>query len=330
MVTALGVPASAQSTPAVGACADGVGVALVDVPASRQTDPRARTYIIDHVEPGTRFERRLRICNGTSAPVTVAVYAGAATIEGDAFTAVEGRVSNELSSWISVEPGQVTIPAEGEQIVSASVAVPADASGGERYAAILVEVPPVEREDGVSVANRVGVRVYLSVGGPEEPASDYVVESLQAGRRADGLPVVTAEVRNTGRRALDLRGELVLTDGPGGLSGGPFPATVGTTLAVGATAPVEVVLDDAISGGPWLARISMRSGLLERRAEARITFPDDAGVAAEVVAATSLPLTRNPSVLIPVAFGLISLLLLLLLLVAYLEHRRRARARAAT
>jgi len=77
------------------------------------------------------------------------------------------------------------------------------------------------------------------------------VESLQAARRTDGRPVVTAQVRNTGERALDIRGELALSDGPGGLSAGPFPVTVGTTLAVGATAPVEVVLDEAIKGGPW-------------------------------------------------------------------------------
>ncbi|MBW3590879.1 MAG: hypothetical protein KY393_03355, partial [Actinobacteria bacterium] len=60
---------------------------------------------------------------------------------------------------------------------------------------------------------------------------------------------MTAEVRNTGGRALDLTGELTLTDGPGGLSGGPFPAELGTTLPVDGAAAVTVVLDEQLPDG---------------------------------------------------------------------------------
>lgn len=322
MVTALGVPGLAQPasrTP----CQDSIGIALVDIPQTRQEDPRARTYVIDHVSPGARFERRVRVCNGTSAPVEVQVYAGAATVDGDEFRAVEGRVDNELSRWISTDPSRLTVPAQGERLVTVRFAVPAEAKGGERYAAILVEAPPVQQSSGFAVANRVGVRVYLSVGGPQEPASDFVVDSLQAIRRDDGTPAVTARVRNTGERALDMRGELRLSEGPGGLSAGPFPATVGTTLLPGDSAPIDVPLDAAIQGGPWRATITMRSGLLERRAEAQITFPDQAGAQAEPVEA--LPLRENPDVLIPIAGGLIGLLALLLLLSLLLRRRTRSR-----
>lgn len=322
MVAALGVPAQAQNPTAVEPCKDSIGIALVDIPSETQTDPRARTYVIDHVEPGARFERRIRVCNGTTAPVEVQVYAGAAVIEGDVFRAVEGRESNDLSSWITVEPPRVIVPARGERILPVSFAVPSDASGGERYAAILVETPAVRQPSGNSVANRVGVRVYLSVGGPEVPISDFVVDSLQAGRNAAGDPVVTASVRNTGQRALDMRGELALTDGPGGLSAGPFQATVGTTLLPGDAAPVEVVLDEVIRGGPWTATITMRSGPLERRAEAQITFPDEAGEQNAPVPAKNLPLREDPSVVIPIAIGIFGLAALLLLL-ALLRRRTK-------
>lgn len=312
----------ALASPAVSPCQDSIGVGIVDVPEQRQSDPRARTYVIDHVEPGARFERRIRVCNGTSAPVQVQVYAGAATIESDSFRAVEGRVGNELSGWIRVEPARLTVPAKGESVVSAFFAVPADAKGGERYAAILVETPPAPAAGGFAVANRVGVRVYLSVGGEKEPASDFVVESLQAVRRDDGRPSVTALVRNTGARALDMAGELRLTEGPGRLSAGPFAATVGTTLLPDTAAPVDVPLDEAIRGGPWTATITMRSGLLERTASAVITFPDEAGGKAAPVRA--LPLRENPNVLIPLAGGLIGLIALLLLL-ALLRRRSKDR-----
>jgi hypothetical protein len=93
---------------------------------------------------------------------------------------------------------------------------------------------------------------------------------------------VTAEVVNVGGRAIDMSGQLVLTDGPGSLSAGPFAAELGTTLAPGATAPVTIVLDGSLPDGPWHAKLDLRSGLLERTAEADLTFPERGMAAAPV------------------------------------------------
>lgn len=278
---------------------------------------------MDHVQPGALVKRRLRVCNGGSREVLVSLYPGAAEVGDGSFRALEGRVDNELSRWISVAPPAVTVPAGGEVLAEVTIAVPAAAGGGERYAAVLAEQPAVSQPSGFSVAARVGVRVYLSVGGPRAPESDFLIDSLQASRRADGTPVVTAEVRNTGARALDLRGDLVLTNGPGGLSGGPFAAQLGTTLAPGDVEPVTVVLDKAITGGPWTATLTLQSGLLERQARAQITFPDEAGETAAPVAAENLALREDPKVLVPIAGGLIGLIALLLL---YFLLRRRTKA----
>jgi diguanylate cyclase (GGDEF)-like protein len=80
-------------------------------------------------------------------------------------------------------------------------------------------------------------------------------------------------VHNTGGRALDMTGTLRLSRGPGGLSAGPFDATLGTTLAIGHTEPVTITLDKRLPAGPWDARITLRSGLIERDARATLTFP---------------------------------------------------------
>jgi hypothetical protein len=80
-------------------------------------------------------------------------------------------------------------------------------------------------------------------------------------------------VRNTGGRALDVSGTLRLRAGPGGLSAGPFPATLGTTLAIGDTEPVTILLDRRLPAGPWQARVTLHSGLIERNTQATITFP---------------------------------------------------------
>lgn len=318
-----GVATAASPAPRVGKCAPGLGIGLAEVPRGSR-DPRAQTYVIDHVAPGTTFTRKVQVCNGTSAALRIALYPGAAVVRGGSFTVLEGRPRTELVDWMTVEPDAVQLASGARAIATVTFRVPRDAEPGERYGVVLAELPAASRGDGVKVASRVGVRVYLDVRTGDAARSDFVVERLQALRRGDGRPLVRAQVRNTGARALDMRGELVLADGPGGLRAGPFPATVGTTLAPGDVAPVEVLLDPAVRGGPWRAVVTMRSGLLERRAEAQLTFPEAAGAAGPEVAAEEVPLGKDRGVLIPLALGLIVALVLALLLLA-----RRARRAAA-
>jgi hypothetical protein len=120
----------------------------------------------------------------------------------------------------------------------------------------------------------VGIRLYVSVGPGGAPTANFTIESLTAKRSAQGRPLVVATVHNTGGRALDLSGSLSLSAGPAGLSAGPFPATLGVTLAIGDTEPVTIALDERLPAGPWRARVTLHSGLLEHTGQATITFPD--------------------------------------------------------
>ena len=126
---------------------------------------------------------------------------------------------------------------------------------------------------GIAAVSRVGIRLYLDIGPGGAPAADFTIDSLTAERSLDGTPRVVASVHNTGGRALDMGGTLQLRGGPGGLSAGPFPAVLGTTLAIGAVAPVAVELDNQVPAGPWDATIALSSGLVKRSAEATIIFP---------------------------------------------------------
>lgn len=112
-----------------------------------------------------------------------------------------------------------------------TIAVPRDASPGERYGAVWAEAraTPVAGQ-GITEINRVGMRMYLSVGPGGPPAAGFRIQSLVAARASDGRPLVRAQVHNTGGRALDMSGTLRLLQGPGGLAAGPFPARTGTTL----------------------------------------------------------------------------------------------------
>jgi hypothetical protein len=303
----------------------GLGIRLLEAPVNLKNDPRARIYIVDAVHPGARFTRRFEVTNGTDAPLPLQLYAGAAEVTAGSWIVQEGRSRSELTDWITINPPTVVVPPHGRSEAVATFAVPRDASQGERYGVLLAEAPPQKTGTGPAVASRIGIRVYLYVGPGGAPPSDFLVDSMTASRSSAGLPVVSALVHNTGRRALDLRGELILDHGPGGLSAPPFPVSLGTTLGVGDTEPVAIPLSSAITGGPWRARLTLRSGRLERRAEAQLTFPDQPGQVKPPVKAKNLPLAKDRKVLIPVAASLIALLLLVLFVLWLLAKLRNKR-----
>lgn len=283
---AIGFGSASAQTPAPQPAT--VGIRVLDAPSNRADDPRARLYIVDHLPLGTTIERRVEVGNDTDRVQPVQLYPAAGEINGGTFRFGEGRAANELSSWTTIDPPSLSIPAKAKAVATVTIVVPADASPGERYGVVWAELaaaaPP---GGGIAAINRVGVRIYLSVGAGGEPASDFAVTALQANRDAEGNPTVGATVRNTGGRALDLSGELRLTNGPGGLSAGPFDAKLGTTLGLGQTEPVTISLDRALPAGPWDAKIVLRSGTTEREANATITFPAAAATSAPPVETVS-------------------------------------------
>ncbi|MCU1587400.1 MAG: hypothetical protein JWN31_893 [Frankiales bacterium] len=323
-----GQAVAATTPPNVGQCAAGLGIALLEVPKTSLKDPRARNYVVDSVKPGASFSRKFQVCNGTHSPVNVSLYPDAATISNGVFSLAPGQGKNELTSWISVSPSTINVPSGTAAVATMHFQVPIDATAGERYAGVVADAP-AGNGNGVAVRGRVGIRVYLNVGPGGAPKSDFTVDSLQAVRGADGTPAVIAQVHNTGARALDMRGAVNLSDGPGGLSAGPFDAKLGTTLKPGDTAPVLVPLNKAIRGGPWRTVIDMKSGVLERKAEAQLTFPDTVSTGTPPVKAKALPLYKEKSIVVAVAVGFIGLLFLILIVLAVREYlRRQKRARA--
>jgi hypothetical protein len=250
----------------------GIGIRLVDAPVATRDDPRARVYIIDHVRPGTTIERRVEVANDTGHATDVAVYPAAAAIRNGSFVGLEGDTPNELVTWTGLSTPHLRLADGAKRMVAVTIDVPPDAAPGEQYAVLWAQT--TSRGGGaVTQVSRVGIRVYLSVGPGGVPASAFEIESLTAGRDPSGAPVVAATIHNTGGRALDLRGELTLDDGPGGLSAGPFPVTLGTTLGLRQTDPVTVELDEQLPDGPWKAHLSVTSGLLTEHAQATLTFP---------------------------------------------------------
>ena len=313
MTAVAGAPASVSTAaPAATARAvtDGsIGVQLLDVPLSAYNDPRARLYIIDHLHPGTTIHRRIEISNTTASNLHIVTYPAAAAISQGAFVGAAAHTPNELTTWTSVLPGASNVPSGGHAIATVTIAVPRDAPPGEQYGVVWAETrSAAPAGGGITRVSRVGIRLYLSIGPGGAPASNFTIDSLTGKRSPDGQPVLVASVHNTGGRALDMSGTLQLSAGPGGLSAGPFAANLGTTLAIGATEPITIMLDKQIPDGPWHALLTLRSGLLQRSARATISFP-----------ATGTP--SSPDLTYLIIAGLV--ILLLVGIVAARPRRRR-------
>jgi hypothetical protein len=253
--------------------ADGIEIRLLGA-AARSRDPLARSYIVDRIAPGTTIRRRVQITNNTASTATVGVYPAAAILQRGKFGFAGGHSENELSSWISVSQNALSMSPAARMIETVTIAVPEQASAGERYAVVWAEVSaPAPASGGVTLVTRVGVRVYLSIGPGGALPANFSIGSLSAERPATGELVVAAKVHNSGRRTLDIVGDLTLSEGPGGLRAGPFPVKVGTALAPGVSRVVKVRLDKRLPRGPWHARMRLRSGFVQRAATATITFP---------------------------------------------------------
>ncbi len=82
---------------------------------------------------------------------------------------------------------------------------------------------------GVTLVNRVGVRMYLSIGPGGAGHASFVIGSPTPRRSGSGEPLVVANVRNTGKRTLSIGGTLMLSGGPGGLQARTVPRQAGRT-----------------------------------------------------------------------------------------------------
>ncbi|MEU6402211.1 hypothetical protein [Streptomyces sp. NPDC046985] len=277
----ISAPPSAIAAPRVAAAggANGYGsfsVRLLDVPADLADDTRARQYVIDNVRPGVTVRRRVEVANTSGEPARVTLYPSSATIKHGSFIGAFGRHGDELTSWTSLDEPRLTVPPHSAARTAVIIHVPRDAAPGERYGVVWAQMSG-GNGPGVTLVNRAGIRLYLSVGGHNPPPTRFTVDTMTAERDQAGRAVVKAQVHNTGGRALDLSGTLNLAKVRGSVSAGPYSVQLGTTLAPGQSEPVTVPVTDQVADGPWQATIHLKSGLYEETYRAAVTFPRHPG-----------------------------------------------------
>jgi hypothetical protein len=271
---ALASPLAGSAQAASGPGTAKFGIRLVDVPVDEANNPRAYRYIIDHLHPGTTIRRRVQIANLSSSAARITVYPDAAVIRAGYFVGDVGETPSALTTWITMSRPSVTLGPNARAMVTVTIKVPRTASPGNLYGVIWAqESSPGKTGNGINLieVNRVGIRIYLSIGPGGPPPVNFDITSITGTRSARGQPVVSAEIHNTGGQAVDVTGNLKLTGGPGGLSAGPYQEP-GMTLAPGQSEPIRVFLDKQLPDGPWQALIALTSGITQRSAGATIDF----------------------------------------------------------
>jgi len=140
------------------------------------------------------------------------------------------------------------------------------------------QAAPARDGRGVSVREvaRVGIRVYLGVGRGGLPPTQFDIMSITGQRRTPSQPLLIAHVNNVGGRAVDLDGKVRLTNGPGRSTTGPFVPQQIETLAPGQSGNVVFALPATLPAGPWIATVTLQSGLYVATAQATVVFSSPA------------------------------------------------------
>jgi hypothetical protein len=297
----------------------GIGVRLVAVPGASNRNPLARSYVVERLAPGTSIRRRIAISNTTRSTALVSIYPAGAGVHRGAFAFAPGHSPNELSSWTSVSRDTLRLQPGGTALETVMIKVPREALAGERDAVVWAQVSaPAPAGGGITLVNRVGVRMYVSVGPGGAPPASFTIGPPAGRRSGTGHPLVVATVRNSGQRTLDISGSLTLSGGPGGLRAGPFPVKLAPTLAPNNAELATVELDRRLPRGPWHAHIRLTSGALTRTAGGTLTFPR----------ATST--SGGPSHPTPAAIVLLALLAVAAVALVLSRHVRQSRRRELT
>ena len=241
----------------------GIGIEIVDDDAATSSDLRARSYLIDDITPGGHLERTVRVVNDSREDRRVHVYSGPAEIRDGVF-AVDDPSGPDISEWIV--PGKDTLDLRAGESTEMTVAIdlPRDAPEGEFYGAVWAELRSPSPDGSLTIANRVGVRVYLSVGSGDASPPDFTISNLRLDTSADTAEL-RAEVANTGSTAVDLTGAATLTSVGGAMTLGPLPSEM-LTLAPGQAGTAVFRIPNTPTEGTWSTQATLTSGIVSRTA----------------------------------------------------------------
>jgi hypothetical protein len=315
-VAGAGVTASVALIPSEALAAESpatIGIRLLEAADASSAQGLESVYIVGDLQADHALTRRLEIFNTSGSSMRITLYPAAAAIRAGAFTYAVGRSMNQLSSWITVARPVIMLAPRSDTEVKVRVSVPKRTTPGERYAVVWAQVSARTSSSGdVQLTNRVGIRVYLSVGSVQL-ADDFRIGTVTARRTVNGAPYVAAWVLNESSATVRIVGRVTLHNGPGGLRDGPVSMVPLSALPPGDAGQVAAYFDRGLPRGPWRASLRMSNGTTGQVRITELVFP-------EVPLSSSTPEWRAP-LLVSSAF-----VIALLCLVACRRHALMRRA----
>ena len=169
--------------------------------------------------PGSSTTQAITVANAGSEPVRVRSIATDWDLSRDGAPQFEGVAEGgpySATSWIRVAPPEQVIDPGKEATVRFSLSVPPAVQPGGYRTGVLFEfgsatANPVARGRQVMFKSRIATLIYVSVGQPTMSAelTDLTVRTL--GKQTQ----VVATVKNSSRRYVRTRGNLILFDASG-------------------------------------------------------------------------------------------------------------------
>ncbi|WP_375474898.1 DUF916 domain-containing protein [uncultured Jatrophihabitans sp.] len=146
------------------------------IQAATRGKPDTRAQLTYSATPGARLADQVAVANLGPRPLSLRVYAAAATADADGNFALQPAAvaPTDLATWLTVGASSVRVPARTAKgpshvIVPISLFVPRTATPGDHAAGVVVSLrSSVRNKQGVLVQldQRVGLRVYVRVSGP--------------------------------------------------------------------------------------------------------------------------------------------------------------------
>ena len=194
------------------------------VEPSPTSDGQRRTFDYS-VDPGTQIVDSVLITNQGATSADFLIYATDAINEIDtgAFGLLKrDETPTDVGAWIDLASEKLTLDPGMQATVPFNLLVPSDAAPGDHVAGIVASVVTQGTDNGAAVTleQRVGARVYLTVSGVREASAE--ISGVTSGYAASWNPFspgeITAryDVTNTGNIRLDVNQAVVVT-GPFGI-----------------------------------------------------------------------------------------------------------------
>lgn len=180
-------------------------------------------------DPGTQIIDSVLITNSGTTAAEFLIYATDAINEYEtgAFSLLKrDEEPTDVGAWITTASDKLTIEPGQQATVPFNLLVPSDATPGDHVAGIVAAVLTKSEQEGsvVTIEQRVGARVYLSVSGVPEVGVE--TSGLTSGFSpslnpfAPGTVSVSYDLRNTGNLRLDVNQQIQIA--------GPFGIPLGT------------------------------------------------------------------------------------------------------